>query len=823
MCDGRGTFRFLSRTANRSERALSYESRQVRRAVFVSTSIDAQRMLVSVKVSPKSFDREQHGPVDKTCCELPRLFLNPFDMKTARLIAGQIVRLSPPSCAASSAVIAWPSLLSKPGHSVLTAQRHDCLTLYPRGVHLQPVKGAILEACEVTIEIIDFRHISTALLSVRSHVTRILHSRLQDVIILTGDKHAIRLDDFSFCACVRLVSTQTKTTVDVARVSAKTCFVILDSGDDVTNGIHLNPDNEKLEKIVALASGQQDGPDTRGLVLLDSSDKDGKQTFLGDAGINSLAIRLMYQPRNGNLLKIVTERDHCNDPISHYSTNQFAVAVLNVGQLAVVATMGLAEAHLILRTWILQMSAGPANILLLEDLDTLSVSIFSKVIDLIISCFDFLSQGLILASCVQPSNISLALRRSGRFEDIVSASSSSKMPGTVQTVRTFANLLLNRSQPCNLPSCAVQLIREAVHDNSLCVSPGDLNLMVKTSLLYSFQAHLRTCPFESLSQYAKSLRCATVSKAHMVRAQAETLSRHQVIRPVHWGDLGGLAVVKGKLCEVFKKSLLQSSMLFSLEIASSASGILLYGPPGCSKTMLARAIATESSMNFFTVLGAGVLSMWLGDSERALRDTFSLAISSPSIIFFDEIDALALRRGRTNMPSESAATDRVLAQLLVELDGVSSQRNCCVIAATNRPDLLDPALTRPGRIDHLMYIPPPDFHGRCEIFRYSLQHLPIFFSCNNDTILQLGRCTSLCSGAEIVDICRRAALQAIENIPKQAEQLRILVAPVNFFSSLSSMRLLGRAKSLVFYEIWQGGNIRDLPLADKRGEKRPPE
>ena len=110
---------------------------------------------------------------------------------------------------------------------------------------------------------------------------------------------------------------------------------------------------------------------------------------------------------------------------------------------------------------------------------------------------------------------------------------------------------------------------------------------------------------------------------------------------------------------------------------------------------------------------------------------------------------------------------------------------------------------RPGRIDYLMYIPPPDSHGRCEILVSSLQHMPVSSSCNNEIISQLGRCTSLCSGAEIVDVCRRAALQGIENTSGQDKSS--LVSPTHFFSTLSSLRLLGRSKSLIFYEMWQSG------------------
>jgi len=218
--------------------------------------------------------------------------------------------------------------------------------------------------------------------------------------------------------------------------------------------------------------------------------------------------------------------------------------------------------------------------------------------------------------------------------------------------------------------------------------------------------------------------------------------------------------------------------------------------------MLARAIATESSMNFLTVLGPELLSMWLGDSERALHAVFLQARAmSPAIIFFDEIDSLALRRTNNALPSESAATDRVLAQLLVELDGVASQARVCVVAATNRPDLLDPALMRPGRLDYLLYIPPPDLLSRCEILVSSLKRMPIALSCDNFIILQLARCTALCSGAEIVDICRRAALDAIGDTVVTTQQHGI--KPHHLYSNLAKLDLSSRSASLLFYEIWQ--------------------
>jgi AAA family ATPase len=200
---------------------------------------------------------------------------------------------------------------------------------------------------------------------------------------------------------------------------------------------------------------------------------------------------------------------------------------------------------------------------------------------------------------------------------------------------------------------------------------------------------------------------------------------------------------------------------------SGKKGILLYGPPGCSKTMLVKALATEAGLNFLAVKGAEVLSMYVGESERSLRDIFRKArAASPSIIFFDEIDAIATRRGD---PGAHAGLN-VLTTLLNEMDGIEELKNVLVIAATNKPDVLDPALMRPGRLDHLVYIGPPDMEARKEL-------LDIWFSKADiqdevDPII-LASLTEGHSGAEIVSICEAAAEAALDEEEDTGEPQKI--------------------------------------------------
>ena len=183
-------------------------------------------------------------------------------------------------------------------------------------------------------------------------------------------------------------------------------------------------------------------------------------------------------------------------------------------------------------------------------------------------------------------------------------------------------------------------------------------------------------------------------------------------------------------------------------------GLLLYGPPGCSKTLVAKAIATESDLNFIAVKGAELLSMYVGESERAVREVFRKARSaSPSIIFFDEIDALGKSREDGN------AGVNVVTTLLNELDGIEDRKEVFVLAATNNPGVLDPALIRPGRITSLVYVGLPDFEARAEILQLRLR--PIDSDLSID-INELAHATEGFSGAEIVEICQEAGFTALE-------------------------------------------------------------
>ncbi|RLG53590.1 MAG: AAA family ATPase [Thermoproteota archaeon] len=228
---------------------------------------------------------------------------------------------------------------------------------------------------------------------------------------------------------------------------------------------------------------------------------------------------------------------------------------------------------------------------------------------------------------------------------------------------------------------------------------------------------------------------------------------------VRWTDIGGLEKVKEELRMAIEWPL-KYPELFEKSGAKAPKGILLYGPPGCGKTLLAKAVANESESNFISVKGPEILSKWVGESERAIREIFRKARqAAPCIIFFDEIDAIAPMRG--SGIGDSRVTERIISQLLTEIDGLEELRNVVVIAATNRPDLLDPALLRPGRFDRLIYVSPPDLQTRKEILKVHTRNKPLADDVNLDKLAEL---TEGYTGADLEALCNTAAILAIQEL-----------------------------------------------------------
>ena len=231
---------------------------------------------------------------------------------------------------------------------------------------------------------------------------------------------------------------------------------------------------------------------------------------------------------------------------------------------------------------------------------------------------------------------------------------------------------------------------------------------------------------------------------------------------VKWNDIGGLDNVKQALIEMVEWPL-KNPQVFKTMGIRPPKGVMLYGPPGCGKTMLAKAVACESGANFIYVKAAELLSMWVGESEKHVREVFKRAKQvAPSIIFFDEIDALAPKRGASN---DSHVTERVVSQMLAEMSGLEDMHDVVVVAATNRPDIVDTALLRPGRFDRHILVSTPDRDARLKVLQIHTKNMPIV----NIDLESIADRTERYSGADMEALAREAAMNALRKDMNSSE------------------------------------------------------
>merc|ERR1712086_195531 len=229
---------------------------------------------------------------------------------------------------------------------------------------------------------------------------------------------------------------------------------------------------------------------------------------------------------------------------------------------------------------------------------------------------------------------------------------------------------------------------------------------------------------------------------------------------VKWDDIGGLEDTKRALQETILYPIDHPEKFEKFGMTPSR-GVLFYGPPGCGKTLLAKAVASECSANFVSIKGPELLTMWFGESEANVREVFDKArAAAPCVLFFDELDSIGTARGGGGGGDAGGAGDRVMNQLLTEIDGVGAKKNVFFIGATNRPELLDEALLRPGRLDQLIYIPLPDLPARQGILESTLKKSPL---APNVPIPFISQKTEGFSGADLAEFCQRACKAAIRD------------------------------------------------------------
>ncbi|MCD6530729.1 CDC48 family AAA ATPase [Candidatus Bathyarchaeota archaeon] len=361
-------------------------------------------------------------------------------------------------------------------------------------------------------------------------------------------------------------------------------------------------------------------------------------------------------------------------------------------------------------------------------------------------------QLVVIAATNRPNALDPALRRPGRFDREIEIGIPDKKD----------RLEILQIHTRNMP-LADDVSLEKIAEITYGYTGADLVALCKEAAMKALRRYLPKIDLEKESVPSEVLRSMVVKFEDFMNAYKEivpsAVREVYMEKPnVHWNDVGGLEDVKQKLREMVELPLKKPEKFKKIGI-KPPRGILLYGPPGCGKTLLAKAVATESDANFISVRGPEVFSKWVGESERAIREVFRKArMAAPSIIFIDEIDSLAPRRGLSG--GDSAVSERVISQLLTEMDGLVTLEDVIVMAATNKPHLLDSALLRPGRFDYLVYVPKPDLKARMEILKVYAEKMALDPSVD---VEELSRRTEGFSGADLEALCREAGLNAIRN------------------------------------------------------------
>lgn len=370
---------------------------------------------------------------------------------------------------------------------------------------------------------------------------------------------------------------------------------------------------------------------------------------------------------------------------------------------------------------------------------------------------------VVIGATNRPNSIDPALRRFGRFDREIDIGIPDAT-GRLEILRIHTkNMKLD--EDVDLEKCAAE-----THG----FVGSDLAQLCTEAALQCIREKMDVIDLESESIDAEVLESMAVTMDHF-RTALDTSNpsalRETVVEvpTVTWEDIGGLEDVKRELKETVQYPVEHPEMFAKFGMSPSR-GVLFYGPPGCGKTLLAKAIANECQANFISIKGPELLTMWFGESEANVRDVFDKARqAAPCVLFFDELDAIAKARG-SSLGDAGGASDRVINQLLTEMDGMGAKKNVFIIGATNRPDQIDPAILRPGRLDQLIYIPLPDLGSRIAVLKSSLRNSPLAPEVDIEFIAKR---TPGFSGADLTEICQRACKLAIrESIEKGLEAAR---------------------------------------------------
>jgi transitional endoplasmic reticulum ATPase len=462
-----------------------------------------------------------------------------------------------------------------------------------------------------------------------------------------------------------------------------------------------------------------------------------------------------------------------------------------------------------LRNVFQQAEKNAPSIIFIDELDSIapkreevSGEVERRIVAQLLSLMDGMSSRgkvVVIGATNRVNAIDPALRRPGRFDREIEIGVPDRN---------------GRLEILQIHTRGMPLAKDVNLDKLADISHGfvgaDLQALAKEAAIRALRRVLPEIDLSSESIPAETLRKIIVTMQDFtdVIKEMEPSAMREVfveVPDVRWEDIGGLSSIKQELQEAVEWPL-KYQAVFTYADAMPPKGILLYGPPGTGKTLMAKAAANESEANFISIKGPELLSKWVGESEKGVREVFRKARqAAPCIIFFDEIDAIAPRRGG-GFSGDSHVTERLISQLLTELDGLEILTNVVVIGATNRPDIIDAALLRPGRFDRLLYVPSPDRNSRIQIIKIHTKKKPL---ADDVDIEKLADHTDRYTGADIASLSSAAVMLALrEHIskykdPKEADShtQELKIHMKHFEDAIKKIRPLSTQELNMYKEI----------------------
>ena len=451
---------------------------------------------------------------------------------------------------------------------------------------------------------------------------------------------------------------------------------------------------------------------------------------------------------------------------------------------------GESEAHL--RKIFEEAARKAPSIIFLDEIDAIAPKrenvvgdVEKRVVAQLLALMDGLARRqhlIVIAATNLPNAIDPALRRPGRFDREIAIPIPDRYGR--EEILSIHSRGMPLSDNVNLTHLAGITHGFVGADlEALCREAAMIRLR---HILPEIDFALARIPYEQLAKLEVGMDDFT-DALHEVEPSA-TREVFVEVPDIHWGDVGGLAAIKQQLVESVEWPL-GYGPVFAQAGVRPPKGILLVGPPGCGKTLIAKAIATESQVNFIAVKGPALLSKFVGESEKSVRDIFRKARqAAPCIIFFDEIESLVPARGAGS--ADAHVSERVLSQFLAEMDGIEELKGVLVLGATNRVDRVDPAILRPGRFDEIVELPAPDEESRRQIFEVHLRRKPLGPGINAADFA--GRSDGF-SGAEIESVCTRAALRAVRRAVESGQgkpsvEIKVLIEAADMEAALTEVQ-----------------------------------